>query len=263
MKTILSLLCAICYFNIGIAQDYTPMFEIGKIWNMQMTNDTNILSYFDITVTEIVEINGVDYFHLETPRFDCDAYLREDLIEKKVYGFLDGEEFLLFDFTLEIGDSVYVNGVNFPITDIGYGDFFGQENLRYYELHQFLSLIEGIGLLTNGIADGFELNCIFFPMFEDLDVINMNQPLDINDITLDKFSIYPNPVVDKLHIESKNIFEIKAVKIYTILGELVFSHKYKKEKNLIDLSSLNNGIYFMKIETKDGYLNKKIIKTTR
>ena len=260
MKKILLLICAIGFSNVAIAQDYTPMFKIGKIWNMQMTNDTNFVSYFDITATEIVEINGVEYFHLETPRFDCDAYLRDDLIERKVYGFLDGEEFLLFDFNLEIGDSVYINGINFPITGVGYGEFFGFENLRYYELHQFLSLIEGIGLTTNGITDGFELNCIFFPMFEDLDVINMNQPLDINDITLDAFSIYPNPVFDKLHLESKRTFEIEDVKVYTMHGKLVLSSQFEKENNIIDVSSLKNGIYFLKIETEVGYLIKKVIK---
>ena len=261
MKKIISLLCAVCFINIGIAQDYTPMFKIDKIWNMQMTNDTGMISYFDITATEIVQINGVDYFHLEDSRDNCDAYLRDDIIEKKVYGLLNGEEFLLFDFTLEVGDYINVNGFNHTIMGIGYGDFFGMENLRYYELHEFLSLIEGIGLSTNGVSDGFELNCIFFPVFEDLDVINMNQPLDINDITLDKLSIYPNPVVDNLQIEFNSVSEIKNVKVYSILGELVLTPQYKKENNQIDVSSLINGIYFLKIETEIGYLTKKIIKT--
>jgi hypothetical protein len=262
MKKIISLICAVCFYNIGIAQDYTPMLEIGKIWYMRVTNDTGATSTFQITATEIVQINGVDYFHLEDSRDNCDAYLRDDIIEKKVYGFLDNEEFLLFDFTLEVGDYININGFNFPITSIGNDDFFGLENLRFYELNGYDKLIEGIGLLSNGVSDGFRLNCIFFPVFEDLDVINMSQPLDINDVTLDKLSIYPNPVVDNLQIEFNSVSEIKDVKVYSILGKLVLSPQYKKENNQIDVSSLNNGIYFLKIETEIGYLIKKIIKTT-
>ncbi|MCF8297559.1 MAG: T9SS type A sorting domain-containing protein [Saprospiraceae bacterium] len=79
-----------------------------------------------------------------------------------------------------------------------------------------------------------------------------------------EFKLYPNPVNDGiLNIElstDKIINESKfRINVYNIIGKEVLSTSYKK---FIDVSSLNNGIYFVKIiniETKEYFTSKIIV----
>lgn len=75
-----------------------------------------------------------------------------------------------------------------------------------------------------------------------------------------KYSIYPIPVNDFLQIENNNMFEIRDVKVYSIIGKLVLSPQFEQTSNQLDLSSLNNGTYLLKIDTEFGYVTRKIIK---
>lgn len=76
-----------------------------------------------------------------------------------------------------------------------------------------------------------------------------------NKFVLDNFNIYPNPTSDILNISLENnlIFE-KAV-LYNNLGQIV------KEANqeVIDVSTLAKGIYFVEVTTNKGKANKKVI----
>lgn len=60
--------------------------------------------------------------------------------------------------------------------------------------------------------------------------------------------IHPNPVNDILNISSKS--NIKAYEIYDVLGKRVTTKKINDKK--IDVSSLQNSMYFISIETEDG-----------
>ncbi len=70
------------------------------------------------------------------------------------------------------------------------------------------------------------------------------------------FSIYPNPTTDKLYINQ--IDNLKKVEVINMNGQLVFS----KENNLetIDVSHLQNGVYFLKVYAQNGSTAKKFIK---
>jgi Leucine-rich repeat (LRR) protein len=85
-----------------------------------------------------------------------------------------------------------------------------------------------------------------------------NCVLDIVDNILAKVSIYPNVVNDFLYFNNINVFNTINVKLYTVLGKEVLNQKL--ETNKIDLSNLNNGVWFLKIETDKGSIVKKIIK---
>jgi hypothetical protein len=53
-------------------------------------------------------------------------------------------------------------------------------------------------------------------------------------------SIYPNPVTDYLTISGQNI---KSVKVFNMIGQLVTSDTYSTSDNKLDVSNLKNGIY--------------------
>ncbi len=80
--------------------------------------------------------------------------------------------------------------------------------------------------------------------------------LGINANNLLDFTIYPNPTSGKLTVQSNQT--IKNIEVYTQLGQLILS---APNKNEIDISSLNSGIYFMKISDEKGNtIVKKVVK---
>jgi thiol-disulfide isomerase/thioredoxin len=74
-------------------------------------------------------------------------------------------------------------------------------------------------------------------------VINENAELEIN--------IYPNPVKDVLTIDG--IYN--SVNIYDVFGKLVLTSQTQK---IIDVSTLNNGVYMLEINTEQAVKTKKI-----
>ncbi len=73
-----------------------------------------------------------------------------------------------------------------------------------------------------------------------------------------QFILYPNPVKDVLHFNSKENLDIKSVEIYNMLGQIVVV--VPNATTSIDVSSLTNGNYFVKINTEKGSATTKFIK---
>ena len=89
---------------------------------------------------------------------------------------------------------------------------------------------------------------------------------DYQDITgiEDKFannvSIYPNPVKDRLYIETES--EIEDIVVFNIYGKSQ-NLRISESQNLsisIDVSNLNSGVYFVKINTANGNIVKRFVK---
>ncbi len=70
------------------------------------------------------------------------------------------------------------------------------------------------------------------------------------------FNIYPNPVSDKLYIETEE--EIEEVVVYDVYGRR--QQTTDNGQKSIDVSELNNGVYFVKVVTENGEVVKRIIK---
>ena len=88
--------------------------------------------------------------------------------------------------------------------------------------------------------------------------VNVQSSLSSESFVLDNFKLSPNPVVDNLNIENDN--QIKNIKIYNQLGQMIFLNEINQNKKTLDLSNLSSGIYTIFIETDTRIINKKIIK---
>lgn len=72
-------------------------------------------------------------------------------------------------------------------------------------------------------------------------------------------SLFPNPVKEKLTVDfAANI--VKKITITNSLGRIVFEINNPLSKQLIDLSILPNGLYFLKTEGEKAYKVFKIVK---
>lgn len=88
--------------------------------------------------------------------------------------------------------------------------------------------------------------------------VNVQSTLNSETFIIDNFKLSPNPVIDNLNIESDN--QIRNIRIYNQLGQIIFSNEINDNKRTLDLSNLSSGIYTIFIETNARTLNKKIIK---
>ena len=73
-------------------------------------------------------------------------------------------------------------------------------------------------------------------------------------------NIYPNPVNDKLYIETE--VEIEEVVIYDVYGR-VQNLRNSETQNLsisVDVTNLNSGVYFVKVVTENGEVVKRFVK---
>lgn len=83
--------------------------------------------------------------------------------------------------------------------------------------------------------------------------------LGVNDINLaSKIKIFPKPATDiiNINVNDGNIL-LKEIAVFSITGKKMLS--IKNEINKINVSNLNEGIYFIKITTNKGVLVEKII----
>ena len=86
----------------------------------------------------------------------------------------------------------------------------------------------------------------------------------VQNITYNNLNIYPNPTRGLLNIEFDNIDnKISEVSVVNVLGDKIYKdnldNKTFKYSSQIDLSKYSNGIYFVRLKTKDGFVTKKLI----
>ena len=69
----------------------------------------------------------------------------------------------------------------------------------------------------------------------------------------------PNPVSDLLTLEISS-GEISDVKLFSLDGKLVRSYAFNQRKVELDVSTFENGLYLLQIQTNTSILHKKILK---
>jgi len=97
------------------------------------------------------------------------------------------------------------------------------------------------------------------------DINGVTSPLSIQNFqhpNLD-FVIYPNPASSVINIDFKtNPTDVYNIDIYSAFGQIIKKRKTDKNKTIIDISDLNEGIYFIVITNRQNrQWTKKIIKT--
>jgi uncharacterized protein (TIGR02145 family) len=96
--------------------------------------------------------------------------------------------------------------------------------------------------------DGLSLRCL------------RDTPTQINGIyNQEKIEIYPNPAIDKIYINSSTRQNLK-MQVFNTVGQCVLQRELNNKTNSIDISSLTNGIYILKLTSPNGTIERKIIK---
>jgi hypothetical protein len=208
--------------------------------------------------------------------------IRQDSIHKKVYYsntyFTDT---LLYDFNLNIGDTLPASYVNFQnsnyVSSID-SILIGSSYRKQYHISvrgssfsgdsNYVSIIEGIGstfgltypLMPPGEA-GSTLNC-----FSQNNVTLFINPQGNCDLTLSvkelsipssSFQISPNPNSSSFTIQPSNNIK-QTLQIFDVNGKMVLNQSING-KTTIDATNLADGVYNLSLLSNEGIINKRLI----
>ncbi len=101
-----------------------------------------------------------------------------------------------------------------------------------------------VAIRHHNSLDGYEL------LLKNFKVIGVNAINEVADVNV---SIYPNPASDKLNVEGDGI---QKVEMFDVNGRSVLT----SQKGQIDLSSLTNGVYVVRVTTDNAIRTEKIVK---
>lgn len=104
--------------------------------------------------------------------------------------------------------------------------------------------------------------CLEYNHFWDLGTFTSFHPnncsvLNIQNLLIDKISIFPNPAKNKIHVSNIDVNSIE-IRIFNVLGKQVF-HQSEISKKGIDVSNFNKGIYIIKIDVDGKSKTQKLV----
>ncbi|HLT48826.1 MAG TPA: T9SS type A sorting domain-containing protein, partial [Aequorivita sp.] len=90
------------------------------------------------------------------------------------------------------------------------------------------------------------------------DVVLGSPQIGVQDFTINRFSVYPNPAKDVLNIKSSTV--IDNVVIYDFLGRVVLHQNPGTISPTINMTNLASGSYLVKVTIGDSSKTVKILK---
>ena len=83
-----------------------------------------------------------------------------------------------------------------------------------------------------------------------------NDLLGVEELEMAQIQLYPNPVSEILHIQSRD--PLQQVTFYDVLGQSLMT--VHKDFENIPVSNLPAGVYFVEVQTLKGVLVKRVVK---
>lgn len=181
--------------------------------------------------------------------------------------------------SIDLNNNVYLENINFlgnllteidfsnnpalEIVDVSNNNLLELVNMKNSTNESTLLFFDGHNcpqlscvVVDDPLADNsnfiIDANAVFVGSVEECNLsINSNELQNL-------ISVYPNPVQNELNIYTQNDVFIKAIKIYNLMGSVLFQSR--KPVNQIDVSNFASGVLFVKIETNKGLIVKKVGK---
>ena len=146
-------------------------------------------------------------------------------------------------------NAVVVNESDWLILSNAQGSVAAEGNTTFNALFNSESLsgfyVDTIRITTNDKDNPlFEIPCTFLVI------------VGIDEHTI-KTLVFPNPADNNVTVKSN--YNINTIQIVNFVGQTVFSTSVNKEQTNINTSSLNSGIYFIRVNTEVGSQNVKLI----
>ena len=271
------------YYRINItqAEPIYDNFPIGTEWYYEITNDNGSVTYqylecaSDTTINDqpihiLVRINTL--YDKEKYDVTTHEYIYEE--NNKVYWWNKtlGEFTTLYDFGAEVGDEweIKVGTQTIPV----HVDAAQTVTYKSQE-YKMLSISDPDDIFTGDIICGIGHLTSFFPeklmnkgyrvenircFWQDGELVYQNGDQDCDEIyeqhhlgvdeidSENNFAVYPNPSHDVLYVLSDNINS--EYRVTNLMGQTLMIGEITSENQMIDVSSLTKGIYFITINNE-------------
>lgn len=276
-------------FSIANGQSYKPMVLPNNNWistffiyDMGGPNDIFYDYRFRFTGNDVV-INDLTYkeleyrFRLREGSIDqpwggdwttASFYLRENIDEKKVWIYYsevqdpsfphEPGEFLLYDFSLGIGDPIPIEGFYSTfgdygqpvvITDITYEDV-DIPNINWQVKTFWLSVSNTTQIsfvLYEGVGSSHGLINYDLTWDAGWELTAFNKVLSTNENKSSEIKVFPNPFKDEIKIDSDQ--EVEFIELYDSNGKLILKSNHSQS---INTGFVSPGVYFLKLKLKNS-----------
>lgn len=282
MKKALIILPALLFCFTQL-QSQEPLFDTTKLWShLSITPSWGgppphawATDFHKVEGNTV--INSVSYMNLMTTidqnltNWNLQGYVREDGSGKVYYRAIqDSTERLIYDFGLELGDTIILNHLSsFPYIVTNVDSVLLNNNFRKrITLNTYETWVEGVGsqmgLMCSGYSELVGVNHYMLCYFENGSLIYSNpnyslcyyNTVDIEDREFQDawISIHPNPVVSTSTFRISGDLDVKGslLEVYSLTGSLLKSYNIEENEIQLHASDFESGIYFYRLITVDG-----------
>lgn len=271
-----------------VAQDYKPLLDNYNEWQLTNCYSGCITDMYYTDGDTLV--GGKNYKILDGYHFISRTFLlREELDSRKVYLNLvqQNREYLLYDFSLNIGDSINIKNPISPFPmDAGYFKIDSIFNRPLFDgndyKHFYLSptpsntissspaiWIEGVGSLSLINAPGgfpdlngvglltcfFKNGQLFYTIVDDCEPLVLTK--NDNNTLLNEVSF--NSLIKNGHFQMKNSQNIQHLAVFDLNGRKLMEIKPNNQEEIhLDFSNISNGMYL--IVAQFSTFEKKVFK---
>lgn len=292
---ILIILLTFLIFNTSKAQQSIIKNDIDQLWYVtyfinSYPNFGKCLATDIFTIGDEVTIRGILYSGVfKTKNEDLTdwnllGYLREE--HQKVFflpsnerpeysGLPEGKEYLIYDFSLEVSDTIWLTSTMFAeqtykytVTEIDSIEVDGEKRKRMtLEDRSAQDIwVESIGSLMGPLYSGLRITGVkrLTCYMENGKTVYTNpdysfcycDTLSGIEEVFDEFLVYPNPTGGVINIEGacKSVFSL-----YNSMGQLVLEQNLDETTRVIDVSNQKSGVYHYRICIGGSYKTNQLI----
>lgn len=288
-KSLVIVVFLISCFESAFSQTYYPLLRNSSWLLVDWTSDSGSSEEWmiDRGVDVLVGSHTYQKFLDPYPVYDSngqlihEVFLREDLDAQKVYKIVDGVDMLLYDFSLENGNTIVQYGVNFiaavdavtvsngsrkRITLTSVEDFCGEYLTQVW--------IEGVGSTKHPLNPDHNMysvcsssggmivrtKCSFQNDEHVYGEANCVSPagLGTSDLNNDvqNIQLFPNPFVTELSIRSNIAFTALSIKVYNSVGQMVQEVQNQSGHTInLQRGDLSKGLYFIQLFEEGRLVN--------
>ena len=289
---LLLLLCA-----MSNAQTYHPMLRTDVLWEVHWQNSggPNWVQYTPTwlwidTINDLV-VDSNRYHYLAENGNANGYYLREDTATRQVFWLdtVSNTELLLYDFGLEVGDSIYFHDQDSPfqagwhyVTSKNTVQIEGTDRVRLnFATDPISSTLcaepwtEGVGINAGPFwfmqGDCWHYQSVLF-CYRQRDGMSLTNllnggictPVGLNEPAASPtgLSLQPNPATDRVLVEATQ--HLESIAIYNTQGQLMLTQSPRSNglQHELDVSALPAGMYVVRVASNGKHHTHRLIKHT-
>lgn len=96
---------------------------------------------------------------------------------------------------------------------------------------------------------------------QDIELKYSIEEMDFNEMqTVSTIAVYPNPTSGQLNIKVDNVNDLIQLSICNISGHIILATQISELETTLDISEVQEGVYFIKLQKNNEVITKQIIK---